>query len=131
MINYIYHGTSIPAANSIKREGKMRLFNEPYISFTSKYSVAKYYSIMKGGNERKVVLRMIITDEFSLSNKYYKNDGFEWVTKREIPVDELEIETKYGWVPLRKWDFIEKKIIEKIKLFKEFSEKSIILKKIL
>jgi hypothetical protein len=121
-MEYIYHGTHIGAAVSIQREAKMRLFNEPYISFSSDYKVAKYYSIMKGGTYRNVILRTIKTDDFKLSPKYNKNNGFEWITTKNIPIEELEIETKIGWIPLKKWDFIDKKIIEMkyIRTFESF-----------
>jgi hypothetical protein len=88
----------------------MKLFNEPFISFTSKPNVANYYANMKGGSERGIVLRTKLTNEFSLSPKYNKNNGYEWITKKEIPIKELEINTKYGWIPLNNWDFIDKKI---------------------
>jgi len=112
---FIYHGTNDGAAYYIQRSGKMRINaagnNEPYISFTGDLNVAKYYADMKGGTSRGVVLRIIRTPDFFLSPKYKKNKGHEWVTEREIPLSELEIQTKEGWAPLEKWDIIDKKII--------------------
>jgi hypothetical protein len=113
--SYVYHGTYDGAGYHIQRTGSMKINaannNEPYISFTSKPNVAKYYADMKGGSARGIVLRTKKTNDFQLSLKYKKNDAYEWVTTREIPVDELEINTKYGWIPLNTWDFIDKKII--------------------
>jgi hypothetical protein len=111
---YVYHGTYDGAGYYIQRTGSMKINaannNEPFISFTSKSNVAKYYADMKGGSARGIVLRTKKTADFQLSPKYKKNEGYEWVTTREIPVDELEINTKYGWIPLNSWDFIDKKI---------------------
>lgn len=111
---YVYHGTYDGAGYYIQRTGNMKINaannNEPYISFTGKPNVAKYYADMKGGSARGIVLRTKKTDDFQLSPKYKKNDAYEWVTTREIPVDELEINTKYGWIPLNTWDFIDKEI---------------------
>ena len=120
MIEYIYHGTTMGAAISIQREGKMKLFLEPYISFSSHYRVSRYYSMVKGGSDRNVILRTILTNEFSLSPKFKHNNGHEWITDKEIPIDKLEVETIQGWVPLSKWDFIDKKIME-MKYLKRFS----------
>jgi hypothetical protein len=114
-MKYIYHGTHVGAAVSIQREGEMKLFREPYISFTSDFKVARYYSILKGSNYRCVILRTVLTDDFILSPKYMKNKGHEWITDKNIKVDVLEIETKEGWIPLKRWDFIENKVIEKMK----------------
>ena len=115
-LNYVYHGTNVGAGYHIQRSGGMKLNaannNEPYISFTSKLDVANYYAKMKGGSDKGVVLRTKLNDNFKLSPKYNKNDdGFEQITSNEIPVDLLEIKTKYGWIPLNNWDFIENKII--------------------
>jgi len=111
---YVYHGTYDGAAYSIQRDGRMKLNaagnNEHYISFTSKPKVALYYAEMKGGSGRGVVLRTKKTDDFKLTPKYEKNEGFEWITIREIPVEEIEIKTKYGWIPLDNWDFIDKEM---------------------
>jgi len=111
---YVYHGTYDGAGYYIQRTGSMKINaagnNEPYISFTSKPNVAKYYADMKGGSARGIVLRTKKTSDFQLSSKYKKNDSYEWITTREIPVDELEINTKYGWIPLNSWDFIDKEI---------------------
>jgi hypothetical protein len=115
---YVYHGTYDGAGYYIQRTGSMKINaannNEPYISFTGKPNVAKYYADMKGGSARGIVLRTRKTDDFQLSPKYKKNDSYEWVTTREIPVDELEINTKYGWIPLNAWDFINKEIKQNI-----------------
>jgi hypothetical protein len=73
---YIYHGTYDGAGYAIQRNGGMKLFNEPFISFTSKPNVANYYANMKGGSERGIVLRTKLTNEFSLSPKYNKNNGY-------------------------------------------------------
>ena len=112
--NYVYHGTYDGAGYYIQRTGSMKINaannNEPFISFTSKPNVAKYYADMKGGSARGIVLRTKKTADFTPSLKYKKNEGYEWVTTREIPVDELEINTKYGWIPLNNWDFIDKEI---------------------
>jgi hypothetical protein len=109
--NYIYHGTHIGAGFHIQRDGKMKLFNEPYISFTSDPNVAKYYANMKGGSSgRNIILRTNLTKDFQESPKYEKNNGHEWITTKEIPVDELEINSKYGWIPLNNWDFIDNNI---------------------
>jgi hypothetical protein len=112
--NYVYHGTYDGAGYYIQRTGGMKINaannNEPFISFTSKPNVAKYYADMKGGSARGIVLRTKKTTDFTPSPKYKKNDGFEWITTREIPVEELEINTKYGWIPLNDWDFIDKEI---------------------
>lgn len=111
---YVYHGTYDGAAYSIQRDGRMRINaagnNEPYISFTSKPNVAKYYANMKGGSGRGLILRTKKTNDFKLAPKYERNDGFEWNTTREIPTDEIEINVKYGWIPLDNWDFIDKEI---------------------
>ena len=112
--NYVYHGTYDGAGHSIQRDGKMKINaannNEPFISFTSKPNTAKYYADMKGGSIRGIVLRTKLTDNFQSSPKYKKNDGYEWITLKEIPIDELEINTEYGWIPLNDWDFIDKKV---------------------
>jgi hypothetical protein len=112
--NYVYHGTYDGAGYGIQRDGKMKINaagnNEPFISFTSKPDVAKYYADMKGGSARGIVLRTPKTPDFQLSPKFKKNGGFEWITTREIPIGELEINTKYGWIPLENWDFIDKEI---------------------
>lgn len=112
--NYVYHGTYDGAGYGIQRDGMMKINaagnNEPFISFTSKPNTAKYYADMKGGRNRGVVLRTKKTNDFELSPKYKRNEGYEWVTTREIPIDELEINTQYGWIPLNNWDFIDKEI---------------------
>jgi len=112
---FIYHGTNDGAAYYIQRSGKMKINaagnNEPYISFTSDLNVAKYYAGMKGGTSRGVVLRIIRTPDFFLSPKFKKNKGHEWITGREIPLSEIEIQTEEGWVTLEKWDVIDKTII--------------------
>jgi hypothetical protein len=112
--DYVYHGTYDGAGFSIQRVGGMKINaannGEPYISFTSKPNTAKYYADMKGGSGRGVVLRTKKTQDFKLSPKFKKNDGFEWITTREIPIEELEINTKYGWIPLDNWDFIDKEM---------------------
>ena len=114
--DFIYHGTNDAAAFHIQKYGGMKLNaannNEPYISFTSDLKVAKYYATMKGGNHSRVILRIKKTPDFSLSPKFEKNKGHEWITTREIPLNEIEIETKEGWVPLEKWDIIDKKVIQ-------------------
>jgi len=108
---YIYHGTNIGAAISMQHSGKMHSISaSKKISFTSDYKVARYYSIMKG--HRPVILRIIRTEDFKLEDKFEKNNGFEWVTLREIPVNEIEVETKDGWIPLKSWDFIDNKVLE-------------------
>jgi hypothetical protein len=112
--SYVYHGTYDGAGYYIQRTGGMKINaagnNEPFISFTSKPNVAKYYADMKGGSARGIVLRTKKTNDFVESPKFKKNDGFEWVTTREIPIEELEINTKYGWISLNNWDFIDKEI---------------------
>ena len=112
--DYVYHGTYDGAGYSIQRTGRMKINaagnNEPFISFTSKPNVAKYYADMKGGSSRGIVLRTKKTDDFQLSPKYNKNKGQEWITTREIPIEELEINTKYGWIPLNNWDFVDRNI---------------------
>ena len=113
---YLYHGTNVNAGYHIQKSGKMKLNsadnNEPFLSFSEKLNVARYYKLMKGGEDRGIILRVKKTDDFKLSDKYKKNDGYEWVTTREIPSKELEIFiTKYGWIQLTKWDFIDKRII--------------------
>jgi len=110
--NYIYHGTSDGAGYHIQREGRMRpdAANEQFTSFTSDLNVANYYANMKGGDNKAVVLRTKLTDDFQQSPKFNKKDGYEWITTKEIPVSELEINTKYGWIPLSNWDFIDKEI---------------------
>ena len=113
---YIYHGTHDGAVHRMQRDGRMRLNaannNEPYISFTSDPRVAEYYANAKGGPSKGIVLRTIKTGDFSLSPKFEKNQGFEWITTREIPVEELEIRLKdSNWSPLMKWDVIDKKVI--------------------
>jgi hypothetical protein len=65
---------------------------------------------MKGGSARGIVFRTKKTDDFIPSPKYNKNNGYEWITTKEIPVEELEINTQYGWIPLNNWDFIDKNI---------------------
>ncbi len=110
---YVYHGTYDGAGYYIQRTGGMKINaannNEPYISFTGKPDVAKYYADMKGGS-RGIVLRTKKTNDFQLSPKYKKNDSYEWITTREISANELEINTKYGWIPLNNWDFVDKEI---------------------
>ena len=86
--------------------------NNQLISFTSNPNVADYYATMKGGNGRKVILRTRLTNDFKLSPKYENNNGYEWITNKEIPIDRLEIKTPIGWVPLSKWDLIDKKTIQ-------------------
>jgi hypothetical protein len=112
--NYVYHGTYDGAGFSIQRVGGMKINaannGEPFISFTSKPNTAKYYADMKGGSGRSVILRTKKTQDFKLSPKFKKNDGYEWITTREIPIEELEINTKYGWIPLNNWDFVDKDI---------------------
>ena len=112
---YLYHGTYDGAGVSIQRDGRMKINaagnNEPFISFTSMPDAAKYYANMKGGASRGIILRIKKTSEFQLSPKFRKKDnGFEWITTREIPINEIEINTKYGWIPLNDWDFIDKEI---------------------
>lgn len=110
---YIYHGTYDGAGYSIQKSGGMKLNsvsnNEPFISFTSGPIVANYYAKMKGG-VRGIILRTLKTNDFKLSKKFKNNNGFEWVTTREIPLDELEIQTQSGWVPLKNWDFVDKQL---------------------
>jgi len=112
--NYVYHGTYDGAGYSIQRDGRMKINaannGEPFISFTSKPNTAKYYADMKGGSDRGIVLRTKKTNDFQLSPKFKRNNGFEWITTREIPIEELEINTKYGWIPLNNWDFIDRDI---------------------
>jgi len=112
--DYLYHGTYDGAGYHVQLSGKMKINaagnNEPFISFTSKPNVAKYYADMKGGSARGIVLRTKKTNEFQLSPKWKRNEGQEWITTREIPLNELEINTKYGWIPLNSWDFIDKEI---------------------
>lgn len=116
--NYLYHGTNDGAGYHIQRSGRMKLNaannDEPFISFTSKMAVAKYYAHLKGGGSRGIILRTSKTNDFKLSNKFRKNNGYEWVTTKEIPVNQLEIQTDVGWVPLKKWDFIDKKLISEV-----------------
>ena len=113
---FIYHGTNNGAAYHIQKSGGMKINaannNEPYISFTSDLRVARYYAEMKGGKYNGVIFRILRTPDFSLSPKFKKNKGYEWITKREIPLKELEIETKEGWIPLEKWDIIDKRVIK-------------------
>jgi len=113
--NYIYHGTSTGAGIHIQKSGGMKINaannNEPYISFTSNPNVANYYAQMKGGSGRSVILRTKLTNDFSLSPKFDKNKGHEWITKKEIPVADLEIKTNVGWTPLDNWDLIDKRKI--------------------
>lgn len=108
---YIYHGTYVGAAYHIQRDGKMRINaagnNEPYISFTSNPNVANYYANMKGGNERSVILRTKLNNNFTLSPKFEDNKGHEWITDKEIPINFLEIKTKEGWIPLSDYNFIK------------------------
>jgi hypothetical protein len=112
--NYVYHGTNDGAGYHIQRSGKMKINaannGEPFISFTSKPDTAKYYADMKGGTGRGIVLRTKLTQDFLQSPKYKKNDGYEWVTTREIPVEDLDVNTKYGWIPLNNWDFVDRNI---------------------
>jgi cellobiose-specific phosphotransferase system component IIB len=111
--DYIYHGTNDGSGYHIQRDGRMRINaannNEPFISFTSIPDTAKYYANAKGGSNRGIILRIKKTDDFTLSPKFDKNNGYEWITTIEIPVSELEINTAYGWIPLSSWDFIDKK----------------------
>jgi hypothetical protein len=111
---YLYHGTTDGAGHAIQRSGGMKINAagnaEPFISFTAKMRVAKYYANIKGGS-RGIILRTPKTNDFRLSDKFVKNDGYEWITDKEIPLDKLEIQTKNGWVPLKNWDFVDKKVI--------------------
>jgi len=113
--DYIYHGTNEGAVYHIQKNGGMKLNaagnNEPFISFTSDPQVASYYAQMKGGPERGAILRTKRTSDFELSPKFQDNKGHEWITTREIPIEELEIKTKNGWTPLSNWDVIDKRII--------------------
>lgn len=113
--DFIFHGTNTGAAYHIQKYGGMKLNaarnNEPYISFTSDLKVAQYYAQMKGGTENGIILRIKRTPDFSLSPKFKKNKGHEWITTREIPLKELEIETPNGWVSLENWDIIDKKVM--------------------
>lgn len=108
---YVYHGTYDGAGYHIQRTGGMKINaadnGEPFISFTSNPNVAKYYADMKGGGARGIVLRTKRTPDFKLSPKFDKNKGHEWITTREIPADELEIRTNYGWTPLNNWDLTD------------------------
>ncbi|MFA5067741.1 MAG: AAA family ATPase [Candidatus Izemoplasmatales bacterium] len=112
---YIYHGTNNNAVYHIQRHGAMKLNaagnNEPYISFTSNKQVADYYATMKGGNHKKAVLRTKKTPDFLLSPKFKNNKEHEWITTKEVPTSEIEIETIHGWIPLENWDIIDKSII--------------------
>jgi hypothetical protein len=65
---------------------------------------------MKGGTDRAVILRTKLTSDFKQSPKFNKKDGYEWITTREIPSNELEVQTNQGWIPLNNWDFIDKAI---------------------
>lgn len=56
-----------------------------------------------------MVVGILIMIIFTL--KFEKNNGHEWITLKEIPIEKLEIKTKYGWVKLSNWDFIDKEII--------------------
>lgn len=110
---YLYHGTYDGAGFSIQRDGGMRVQNSPLFSFSEKIKVAEGYAIMKGGKSRGIILRTPMTDDFALCPRFNKNDGFEYVTKKEIPIEDLEIlGADKKWHPLPTWDFIDKKTIE-------------------
>jgi hypothetical protein len=113
--DFIFHGTNNAAAYHIQKHGGMKLNaannNEPFISFTSNMDVANYYANAKGGKANGVVLRTPNASNFSLSPKYQSNPGHEWISSEEIPLEKLEIKTISGWVPLKNWDIIDKKII--------------------
>lgn len=108
VVKYIFHGTHTGACITIQRDGKMKLFENPYISFTSHLNVAQGYAERKGGTYRCQVLRTLKTDDFKLSQKFNTNNGYEWETPNEIPIDRLEVKTDSGWVPLSRWDFVDK-----------------------
>lgn len=120
---YIYHGTSKGAANNIKKDGYIKTNNvgeiKPSTSFTNDIDYAKYYAMSKGGKDRMVILRTILTDDFELSNRIKNNKGDEYITFENVPVNKLEIKTKYGWIPLIKWDVIFDELITENTLYND------------
>lgn len=109
-IKYIYHGTSKGAALNIQKDGFMKPNStgeeHPSISFTEKLDYAKYYAKVKGGVDKSIILRTLLTNNFRLSDRIQNNNGDEYVTFDPLSVDQLEIHTKDGWKSLKKWNVI-------------------------
>lgn len=109
--DYIYHGTGKGQALNIQRDGYMKPNKtgeeEPSISFTQNLDYANYYAKAKGGNDKMVVLRTKLNNNFHLSPRILKNKGYEYITFKKIPSSELEIRTENGsWKPLNNWNVI-------------------------
>lgn len=114
LAQFLYHGTYDGAGHSIQREGKLKSntasADQKLISFSAKLKVAEYYTTMKGGKDRGIILRTPMNDEFVLSPKFNKNDGYEYTSEKDIPIERLEIlGYDKNWYPLINWDFIDKK----------------------
>ena len=108
---FIYHGTGKGQALNIQKNGYMKLYNtgeeQPSISFTSSLDYAKYYASAKGGSDKMVILRTVLTDEFKISDKIRNNKGAEYVTFKIFPSSKLEILTaNNGWKPLDNWNVV-------------------------
>lgn len=108
---YIYHGTHKGAALNIQRFGFMKPSNtgeeKPSISFTNDIEYARYYARSKGGEDKMIILRTPLTDDFIISPKIRDNKGDEYVTFDGVPTEKLEVQTKSGdWKPLCDWNVI-------------------------
>lgn len=109
--DYIYHGTGKGQALNIQRDGYMKPNRngeeEPSISFTQNLDYANYYAKAKGGDNKMVVLKTKLNNNFHLSPRILKNKGHEYITFKKIPSSELEIRTNNGsWKPLNDWNII-------------------------
>jgi hypothetical protein len=108
--DFIYHGTSKGAALNIQRDGYMKPNNtgeeKPSISFTNDLRYAEYYAKSKGGNDKMVILRTVLNNDFKLSPKIRNNKGVEYITFEKIQSVNLEIKTPSGWKPLNEWNVI-------------------------
>lgn len=109
--NYIYHGTSVGAALSIQREGFLKTNSvgedKKSISFSGDVNWAMYYAKAKGGSSKQVLLRTKNSDKFELSKRILKNKNAEFITFENIPIKELDVKTKNGWIGMEDWDFFE------------------------
>lgn len=115
--SYVYHGTSKGAAYKIQREQSMKpgqASGSPkaplFFSNTEEYAYSYASRKDSGGG---VLLRIKKTPDMKISDRVSNEGGYlEYYTLRQIPIGEIEIKTKNGWIPLADNDFISENINE-------------------